>query len=275
MLALLVGQIGAFSIVYYLLSKWGMDAGWEAAAWPCFFCGIGAIVVLLLSLSIPRFEPEGTRPFTWSLLWEHFAQLKMLWNNKVLRYSQVGIGYFWFLGGTMMLIALSMAKESNPSVIAGDDFMRILSQQKDSALLIAWMSGGSIVGGIVASIICAKRVRVRVSIVAGFLLSIACFAVSFSTFGTFAFYASLSLAGFTAAGFLVPLNARLQDRADNDKRGDVIAAGNLVDCFLGIMAVGVQFLMNSLGVPAQFQCGILGITSVLVTLYIMVNRRKM
>ena len=40
-----------------------------------------------------------------------------------------------------------------------------------------------------------------------------------------------------AAGYLVPLNALLQDRADNDKRGDVIAAGNLVDCFLGIMAV--------------------------------------
>ncbi|MFI3243685.1 MAG: MFS transporter [Akkermansia sp.] len=275
MLALLLGQIGAFYIVYHLLSKWGMDAGWEAAAWPCVFCGFGAIVVFILSLSIPRFKPEGTRPFAWSLLWEHFAQLKMLWDNKVLRHCEIGIGYFWFIAGTMMLIALAMAKEANPVALAGDDFMRILSQQKDSALLIAWISGGSIIGGATASVICAKRVRVRVSIVAGFGLSIACLAMCFAPFGTVAFYASLALAGFTAAGFLVPLNARLQDRADNDKRGDVIAAGNLVDCFLGIMSVVVQYAMHAIGMPAQLQCAILSVTTILVTLYILVHRRAM
>lgn len=275
MLALLLGQIGAFYIVYHLLSEWGMSAGWEAAAWPCVFCGFGAIVVFLLSLTIPRFKPEGTRPFAWSLLWEHFAQLKMLWNNKVLRHCEVGIGYFWFIAGTMMLIALSMAKEANPSLEAADDFMRVLAQQKDSALLIAWISGGSIFGGAIASIICAKRVLVRVSIYAGFGLAVACIALCLTSFGTTAFYASLALCGFTAAGFLVPLNARLQDRADNDKRGDVIAAGNLVDCFLGIMSVVVQFMMNAMGIAAQLQCAVLAVTTILVTIYIMIHRRSM
>lgn len=41
----------------------------------------------------------------------------------------------------------------------------------------------------------------------------------------------------------MPLNAFFQDRADNDKRGDMIAAGNLVDCVLGLMAVGFQYAM--------------------------------
>ena len=49
------------------------------------------------------------------------------------------------------------------------------------------------------------------------------------------FNALLMAAGISAALFLVPLNAFFQDRADNDKRGDMIAAGNLVDCALGLL----------------------------------------
>lgn len=274
MLALLLGQIGALFIVYSLLKKWGPAAGWDAAAWPCAVCMCGAVLVFILSLFIPRFKPEGSRPFKWSLLWEHFVQLRMLWRVPVLRTSEIGIGYFWFIAGTMMLIALQMAAEANP-VASTTDFMQVLGQQKDSALLIAWISGGSILGGVLASVICARKIRTWVATAGGIGMTVGCFLLAVLSYGTPCFFLTLSLTGFMAAGFLVPLNALLQDKADNDKRGDVIAAGNLVDCFLGIMSVAVQAGMSEIGLSTQTQCGVLAVTSAAVAVYIYRHTRHL
>lgn len=274
MLALLLGQIGALYIVYSLLKEWGPGSGYEAAAWPCAVCMCGAVLVFLLSLTIPRFRPESTRPFHISLLWEHFAQLRMLWRVPVLRNSEIGIGYFWFIAGTMMLIALQMAADAHP-MDSVNDFMQVLGQQKDSALLIAWISGGSILGGVLASVICAGRIRTWVATAGGVGMTVGCLMLALVPYGTPLFFATLSLTGFMAAGYLVPLNALLQDRADNDKRGDVIAAGNLVDCFLGIMSVAVQAGMKAAGLSPQWQCGILAATSAAVALFIYRNTRSL
>lgn len=273
MLALLIGQIAALFIVYYLLQQWGENSGWEAAAWPCLVCTAGATCVLLLSFSIPRYRPQSKAPFRLSLFWEHFAQLRMLWQKPVLRNSEIGIGYFWFIAGIMMLIALQMAAEAHPTGNSGTSFMQILGQQKDSALLMAWISGGSILGGAVSSFICAKRIRTWVAGVGGIGMTLGCALLALIPYGTVAFFLSLSLTGFMAAGYLVPLNALLQDRADNDKRGDVIAAGNLVDCFLGIAAVLIQQLMRGAGLTPQAQCALLAISSAVVACFIIRKTR--
>ena len=198
----------------------------------------------------------------------------MLWDNKVLRNSEIGIGYFWFIAGIMMLIVLQMAAEANP-VQSSDDFMQVLGQQKDSAVLFAWLSGGAISGGLVASIICAGKIRTWVATAGGIGMTLGCAALALIPYGTPWFFAALTLTGFTASGYLVPLNALLQDRADNDKRGDVIAAGNLVDCFLGIMAVVLQGGMMMLGISPQWQCAILACTSAAVALFLFQKMKQL
>lgn len=268
MLALLVGQIGALYLVYSLLKLWGPDSGWQAAAVPCACCTVGAVLVFLLSLGIPRYEAKSTRAFRWSLLWCHFTQLRMLWQNKVLRNSEIGVGYFWFIAGVMMLIVLQMAAEAHP-VTGEGDFMQVLGQQKDSAVLFAWLSGGAISGGLCASLICARRIRTWVATAGGIGMTLGCASLAFLPYGSAVFFVALTLTGFMASGYLVPLNALLQDRADDDKRGDVIAAGNLVDCFLGIMAVVVQGGMMQLGISTQWQCGLMACCSAVVALFIM------
>lgn len=273
MLALLVGQIGALSVVYFLLLQWGETAGFEAAAWPCAAATCGAVIVFLLSLTIPRFKAQSIRPFRRSLLWEHFTQLRMLWRNPVLRNSEIGIGYFWFIAGTMMLIALQMASDAQGSTSAGD-FMKVLAQQKDSALLMAWISGGSILGGVLASVACARKIRAWVANVGGIGMTLGCAALALVPYGSVLFFVALAFTGFMAAGYLVPLNALLQDRADNDKRGDVIAAGNLVDCFLGIMSVVVQFSMKEAGLSPQTQCALLAVSSAAVAWFMFRNMKS-
>ena len=267
MLALLVGQIGALWIVYTLLCRWGSDAGWRAAAWPCACCTAAAVLVYLLSLSLKDYAPKGTRPFRLSICFEHFSQLRMLWNNRILRFSEVGIGYFWFIAGVMVLIVLQMAEEAHP--IAGDSgFMQVLGQQKDSALLFAWLSGGSILGGVLASLICMKRIHTWVARVGGVGMTLGCLLLAIQPYGTAFFLLTLAMPGFMAAGYLVPLNALLQDRADDNKRGDVIAAGNLVDCFLGIMSVVVQGGMSALGLHTSVQCALMALLSGAVAVFI-------
>ncbi len=267
MLALLVGQIGALYLIYTLLKLWGPDSGWQAAALPCACCTAGAVIVFIMSLFMPRYPAQSTRPFSWQLLWCHFYQLRMLWQNKVLRNSEIGIGFFWFLASVMMLIVLQMAAEANP-VQSKDDFLQVLGQQKDSALLFAWLSGGSISGGLCASIICARRIRTWVATVGGIGMTLGCVALALLPYGSPLFFAALTFTGFTAAGYLVPLNALLQDRADDDKRGDVIAAGNLIDCGLGIVAVLLQGCMKAAGMSPQWQCGMLALGSALVAAFI-------
>lgn len=267
MLALLGGQIGALCTVYALLKRWGADSGWEAAALPCGLCLAAAAGVFVLSLFIPRYAPQSTKPFSWSLLWQHFTQLRMLWRTPILRNSEVGISYFWFIAGVMMLIVLQMAAETNPVHDTGD-FMNVLAQQRDSAGLFAWLSGGAIIGGLTASLICARRIRTWVARAGGVGMTLACAALALLPYGSPLFFTALFLAGFTASGYLVPLNALLQDRADEDKRGDVIAAGNLVDCVMGILSVLLQGALFAMGVSPQWQCGLLAALSALVALFI-------
>ena len=267
MLALLVGQIGALYLIYTLLKLWGPDSGWQAAALPCACCTAGAVIVFIMSLFMPRYPAQSTRPFSWQLLWCHFSQLRMLWQNKVLRNSEIGIGFFWFLASVMMLIVLQMAAEANP-VQSKADFLQVLGQQKDSALLFAWLSGGSISGGLCASIICARRIRTWVATVGGIGMTLGCVTLALLPYGSPLFFTALTFTGFTAAGYLVPLNALLQDRADDDKRGDVIAAGNLIDCGLGIVAVLLQGCMKAAGMSPQWQCGMLALGSALVAAFI-------
>ncbi|UQT45871.1 hypothetical protein M5E88_06720 [Akkermansia muciniphila] len=90
-----------------------------------------AVPVAASSFRLPRYAPGG-RPFSWSLFYEHFHQLGKLWKNRNLRVSEMGIGYFWFFGGTVMLMTIQMAKEISGG---GDDFSSV------GAVLMAWMSG--------------------------------------------------------------------------------------------------------------------------------------
>ncbi len=274
-LSLLIGQIGVFIWFRYLLEpstdtiwhRWmgegffqwfdawlkpsGTNDGWYAASFPCLVFLLLAVPVAASSFRLPRYAPGGGRPFSWSLFYEHFHQLGKLWKNRNLRVSEMGIGYFWFFGGTVMLMTIQMAKEISGG---GDDFSSV------GAVLMAWMSGGTVLGGILASVICRRRIRMNVSVAGGVLMAASCAALAAVSMTSPVFYALLMAAGISAALFLVPLNAFFQDRADNDKRGDMIAAGNLVDCALGLLAVGFQYAMM-LVIPPSWQFVVMGILS--------------
>lgn len=147
-LSMLAAQIGIFA--WFDILQVSSNDGWEAAAFPTFILTCIAVPVAIASLYLPRYPANQTRKFEWKLFYEHFVQLKYLWSQRDLRLSEIGVSYFWFLAGALMLISLQIAQE-HP--IDGTGF------SMSAAILMAWLSGGTVVGGVIASIICRKRLN--------------------------------------------------------------------------------------------------------------------
>lgn len=68
-----------------------------------------------------------------------------------------------------MLMTIQMAKEISGG---GDDFSSV------GAVLMAWMSGGTVLGGILASVICRRHIRMNVSVAGGVLMAASCAALA-------------------------------------------------------------------------------------------------
>lgn len=147
-LSMLAAQIGIF--VWFDILQVSSNDGWEAAAFPTLILTCIAVPVAIAALSLPRYPANQTRKFEWKLFYEHFVQLKYLWSQRDLRLSEIGVSYFWFLAGALMLISLQIAQE-HP--IDGTGF------SMSAAILMAWLSGGTVVGGVIASIIAVKKLN--------------------------------------------------------------------------------------------------------------------
>ena len=126
---LLVAQIGVFFWFSYLLGAYEAQnsptynaeelAGWDSVILPTWVFVSLACVVCAASFLVPRYPAKKAKPFSWSLLYEHFGQIKYLWQDRLLRLSELGIAYFWCLAGSLFLILIQIAKgmqAADPSV---------------------------------------------------------------------------------------------------------------------------------------------------------------
>lgn len=241
-LSMLAAQIGIF--VWFDILQVSSNDGWEAAAFPTLILTCIAVPVAIAALSLPRYPANQTRKFEWKLFYEHFVQLKYLWSQRDLRLSEIGVSYFWFLAGALMLISLQIAQE-HP--IDGTGF------SMSAAILMAWLSGGTVVGGVIASIICRKKIELGLIPLGAIGFTIGCIFMSFFAPGSLPSNIGFGITGAFAAAYLVPLNAHLQDNCDPSNRSTVIAAGNLMDCLMGLVAVGVQLMLrNIFSIQNQF-----------------------
>ncbi len=252
--SILAAQIGIFIWFDELLRSTG--DGWHAAAFPTLVMIVIAIPVAIASLFLPRYPVTQKRPFKISLFYEHFLQIKFLWRQRNLRLSEIGISYFWFLAGVLILITIQIAKDVTNG---GVGFGWV------AAMLMAWLSGGVIVGGIIASIICRKKIELGLIPLGAIGLTLGC--IFTACFEPMTLWSNLgfSITGAFASAYLVPLNAYLQDNCDPSSRGNVIAAGNLIDMLMGLIAVGFQMVMKEI-IPVQQQFVILSFLGLGITI---------
>lgn len=269
---LLLAQIGVFFWFSYLLDSYNEslgplaeeEAGWSAVELPTWvFLGLAAIVSAA-SFLLPRYPARQTQKFSWSLFYEHFVQMKYLWKDRELRLSELGIAYFWCLAGSLFLILIQIAKDMqvlDPSV----DF------SMQCGILMAWLGGGVVLGGTVASMLCRGKNELGLIPLGAIGITICMALLTILDVDTMASHVFLALTGAFGAAYLVPLNAFLQDHCDPANRGNIIAAGNLFDNLMGLVAVGLIWLMHSYGAGPREQFLVL----LLMSAFIMVTSLRL
>ena len=260
---LLAAQIGVFFWFSYLMEGYSQQpdaeqwAGWNAVILPTWVFLSLAGVVSAASFLVPRYQARPTRKFSWSLFYEHFGQVKYLWKDRLLRLSEMGVCYFWCLAGSLFLIIIQIAKElqvADPTV----DF------SLQCGILMAWLTGGVVTGGLIAAQLCKGKNELGLIPFGAIGMTVSLCLLTILDINTYASNIFLALTGAFGAMYLSPLNAFLQDHCDPNNRGNIIAAGNLIDNVMGLFAVALMWFMHHEGASPQGQFFVLFLMSVFI-----------
>ncbi|QTN33677.1 MFS transporter [Akkermansiaceae bacterium] len=270
MLAILAGQI---------VSGWWFDRryeevgalpekAWGAAFAPLVILAFFSVPSVLMAIAIPKVASHRSERLTAKLLFSHFKDLGELWKEPGLRRASLGVAYFWGFAAFINLWSVKVAK----SLTHGGEGFGTLS-----SVFMAAASLGMAIGFGFASWLLRKRIELGWVPLAGLMMTGCALVLAFLPAGGWPFLACLGLLAFSAALFLAPLNAWMQDRYPADKRGELQSAVNLQDCFAGILAVaaigGMIALADLLGMSElagfRMQMTVIGLSCGLMTWYVL------
>ncbi len=154
--------------------------------------------------------------------------VRRLWNDRRLWLTVAGISYFWFLGALLQIAVLFFGKRA----LGADDL--------EVGALLVFFAIGIGIGSMAAGRLSGDKVELGLvplgAIGMGvFSMLLSASAPSYSWAATW-----LTALGFSGGFFIVPLNAFLQQRAEQGERGRLIAAAG----FLQNVAILVASLLS-------------------------------
>lgn len=191
-----------------------------------------AVAGSLTSLRISKVPAAGSsEPFRVNPFREILEGSRSLMRNKPLLWAVGGISWFWFVGALFQM----------GLILAGKEVLHVSETQ--SGLLIAALAVGIGIGSVLAGTISGSRIELGLVPTGALLMGAAC--VGFSAVHTFpAACVWLVAVGFAGGLFAVPLNAYLQDGADQKERGRILATNNFANMVGVIAASGLLWLMH-------------------------------
>ena len=230
MLAILIGQIIAgwwFDHRYEALGA-VKERAWDAAYMPLVILACCSVPAVLMAITIPKVSAHGRGGLSGKVLISHFKDLGELWKDKGLRRASFGVAYFWGFAAFINLWSVKVAKSLTDG---GEGFGTL------SSMFMAAASLGMALGFGFASWLLRKRIELGWVPLAGLMMTVSALVLAFLPAGGWPFLICLGILAFSAALFLAPLNAWMQDHYPPAKRGELQSASNLQDCFGGILAV--------------------------------------
>lgn len=270
MLAILAGQIiaGWWYDKRYISLGAEPEFAWQAALFPLLLLTCLSVPAVAIASSIPRVPAQGKTQLSGRLLISHFKDLKELWAHTGLRRAALGVAYFW---GFAAFINLWSVKVARSLTNGGEGFGTL------SSIFMAYASLGMVLGFGFASWLLRKRIELGWVPLSGVFMTVSSLILATLQPGGVPFLICLGLVAFSAALFLAPLNAWMQDRYPPDKRGEMQAAVNLQDCFAGIIAVvfieAMIWLAWALGIPEiagfRLQLLLIGISCGVMTWFVL------
>lgn len=232
------------------------NGGWNAA----LILALGIMSLALLSwlafLPTPSTEAAKAKAFKIGIIWSHFGDMRDLMKDRKLRGPALGDAWFWSVGGFFYLVIVKLSGE----VVEGDVGL--------GALYGFWflLLGLGIMGGsLFVAYLNRGKIELGLTVIGGLIMPVSLIILFLSNPMGKVFDAGCLSLGFSGALFFVPLNGYLQDQAEEDRRGRVLAATNLFTQLSGIAFIFFHsFLSTCLGLSAKEELLVILIPSVLV-----------
>lgn len=209
---------------------------------------VGVVLIIVAgagaaaSLGISETPRQGeAKPFRWNPLGEVAEGIGVLWRDRRMRLTTLGIGYFWYLGALMQIAVLLFGKQQ----LGVSEF--------DVSLLVVGFAVGIGVGSMAAGRLSGDKVELGLVPLGAFGMALFCLILSQAapSYGL----SAVCLVGLGVSGgfFIVPLQAFLQQRADASQRGQLLgASGFLTNVGVFLAAVTSWTLMDGAGLaPSQ------------------------
>ena len=217
--------------------------GWTAALFVCAFISLLAFFSWLIAWPIPETGVSGSKPFRPSVMINHFRDLFYLLKRKELRYAALGDAWFWGVGGFFYLVLVKISGE----VVAGKVGMGTLY-----GFWFLLLGVGIMVGSIFVAYLNRGRIEIGLSAIGALGMPLVFMGFCLSDPLSQLFNGLCLGLGFFGALFFVPLNGYIQDRAQENERGRVLAASNLLTQLVGILMILLHaYLSNMLGLSGK------------------------
>jgi acyl-[acyl-carrier-protein]-phospholipid O-acyltransferase/long-chain-fatty-acid--[acyl-carrier-protein] ligase len=216
-----------------------------------------AVVGSLTSLFIRKVPSSGSRlAMQWNPFAEVWTGVKHIYRDRPLWLTVAGISYFWFLGALFQMTV----------ILIGTETLRL--SETATGLLVTALAVGIGVGSITAGWLSGDAVEIGLVPYGAALLGVCSFALGFAH----SFESSILLlaaAGFAGGLFIVPLNAFLQERAEPEEKGRLLATNNFLNMIGVVFASGALYLFHDLlrWTPSHILAA-LGVLTLAATVYI-------
>ncbi len=216
-----------------------------------------AILGSVTSAFIRKVPASGSSErFHWNPFREVWVGTKRIYVDRPLWLTVAGISYFWFIGALFQLTVILLGSES------------LHLTDTHTGLLVTALAIGIGFGSVAAGWLSGDRVEIGLIPFGAALLGL--FSILLGTARTFyqaAFW--LAAAGFAGGLFIVPLNAFLQESADAQEKGRVLATNGFLNAIGIVLASGLLYVLHDLmhWSPSGIFSG-LGVLTLAATAYI-------
>ena len=177
---------------------------------------------------VPAAAPE--KPFRVNIVGDLWKQIGIMRRNRALFLAVLGNTYFWFLGSLLF----------STIVVYGPDVLHV--GQTKTGYLNAMLAVGIGLGSMAAGWISDNKIEYGLIPLGSIGMTCTGFALGITPHGMVGSAVLLGMLGFWAGFFAVPVNALIQHEPEEENKGGIIAAANLLS-FVGIAISSVVYLM--------------------------------
>ena len=257
-LSILIGQILAGILFDVRLRETG--EGWSAALPPILILTGACFIAVVLARLIEKTPAHDAGPLTTKVAFRHVRDFKVVWSNRSLRLSALGVAFFWGFASFMLLAVFQVAKDLH----GGGE-----GTGTANSLMMATASIGIALGSIGAGFLSRKGTELGLVPIGGLVMTLGTLFMVFTVPGSVLFCVGLLVGGGGAAVFLVPLKAHLIDLSPSDERGKILSVSNLMNNLAGAIAVGLQFAFELVSLSIGWQMAFFALMAGATTIYVM------